>query len=410
MKKGRIFAAIIYYLLTFSLGVLMALFLPYLLYYYSESVSYIQESLESGNYQGAISVVGGYYDDRYVLEEKFDGGGIVLFPAATLLEYTDEEGNTQDDRYLQYSYGGFLYGAGDYAITKTENNQACVRIADKDGAVHTLTILNTDTDGNGTKDTIATIVQNDFVFLDIAKSEFGSIAKIEFIDCDGNVYKQFECSLSFEETFFEDVKPFVELYNKEYPEGDEALEALSKELDALSKELLNKDAHYHMSADGVVVSKADTKATIIVVVYFVCVYILGDFIVGGKYILKFFRFLNAKVFKIQFKRKAPKYNEAFGHDYNCKVTMEADVSELEDFDGSIQVRYSNDNGQVEFVLLKANGYQHTLSVRAGEYVNLWVDIAQEYATKDLPDTLVAEGYQKVVKFTIIKREKLKSEE
>lgn len=410
MKKAKIFAAVVYYLFTISIGVLMALFLPYLLYYYSESVNYIQESLESGNYQDAISVVGGYYDDRYVLEEKFEGGGVVLFPAVTLQDGIDKDGNEVTDRYLKTSYAGFLYGAKEYWVTKTYDNLAKVIVTDLKGTTHNVAILNTDTDGNDSKDTVATIAQNNFLFLDFTKDAVCSIAKIEFIDCDGNVYQSFETSLNYSESFFADVNEFVEVYNQDYPQDEAEQEAVSKELTRIGNEFQAKSEHYQMSSDGVVKSNADKKSAIIVVVYFVCIYIIGDFLVGGRYILKFLRFLNRKVFKIQIKRKAPKYKEAFGHDYNCKITLQADVSEIENFDTSITVRYSNDNGPIEFVLLKANEYQQSLPVKAGEYVNLWVDIAPEYATKDLPDTLEAEGYQKTIQFKILKREKFKSEE
>lgn len=413
MKKGRVFAAIIYYLFTFSLGILMALFLPYLLYFYSESVNYIQDELESGNYANALSIVGGYYDDRYVFEQKFDGGGIVLFTAITLEEGVDAEGEVLADRYVRNSYAGFLYGAGDYLVTKTEDNKTKIIVVDIDGAEHSVEILNTNTDGddNDTKDTVATLLQNSFLFVDLTE-EVKSIARIKFVDCDGDIYQQFEIEtpLDFGEKFFEDVKPFVELYNAERPDTEEGVAALENELAKTGDAFLALDEHYKMSTDGVVQSKADTKSAIIVVVYFVAIYIIGDFLVGGRYILKFFKFLNRKVFKIKINRKAPKYKEAFGHDYFCKVTLSADVSEADDFNESVQVRYSNENGEIEFSLLKSNGYKQTLSVKAGDYVNLWVDINTDYATQDLPDTLEVEGFQKEITFKIIKREKFKSEE
>lgn len=408
MNKSRIFAAIIYYLCTFTLGILMALFLPYMLYYYSESVNYIQDELESGNYANAMSIVGGYYDDRYVFDSKFNKGGIVLFSAITLTDGVDADGNTISDRCVRPSYAGFLYGAGDYSVTKSEDNQTKVIVTDLEGNTHTVQILNADEENSNT---IGTLDSNEFVYLDFTREEVGSIAKLEFIDCDGNVYQRFELSLKFDEKFFEDVQPFVEFYNSDYTSYEGGVEAFENQLGVLGNEFTAKDTHYCMSTDGVVQSKADTKSAIIVVVYFVSIYIIGDFLVGPRYILKFARFLNRKVFKIKpRKQKAPKYSEAFGHDYNCKVTLEADISELEDFSESVQVRYSNETNEAVFNLMKANGYKSTISTKAGEYVNLWVDMNAEYATQDLPDTLEAEGYQKTILFKIIKREKFKSEE
>lgn len=45
MKKGLVIANIIYYLFTFTIGVLLAVFLPYFLMLYGESVSIIEKSL-----------------------------------------------------------------------------------------------------------------------------------------------------------------------------------------------------------------------------------------------------------------------------------------------------------------------------------------------------------------------------
>ena len=138
--------------------------------------------------------------------------------------------------------------------------------------------------------------------------------------------------------------------------------------------------------------------------YFVGIYVIGDFLVGNRYILKFFRWLLVKVFKVKFKEKPVKNKEAFGHDYYCQVTFVLDPSEVEGFSDSVQIRYSNNDGEISFLLLKEENYTTTVRVKAGTYVNLWIDLDRQYATQNLPETLVVEGFRKALKIKIIKRE------
>lgn len=121
MKKGLVIANIIYYLFTFTIGVLLAVFLPYFLMLYGESVSIIEKSLAEKNYSQAIAIVGGYYDDQYVLQQDLQtGGGIVLFKATTLYPGTDEDGNSVQDMRMHKAYAGFIYGIKDiYKVAKT---------------------------------------------------------------------------------------------------------------------------------------------------------------------------------------------------------------------------------------------------------------------------------------------------
>lgn len=397
MKKGLVIANIIYYLFTFSIGVLLAIFLPYFLMLYGESINIIEKSLEEKNYVQAISIVGGYYDDEYVLQQDFSsGGGIVLFKAATLLPGTDEDGNSVQDMKMHKAYAGFVYGIKDtYKIAKTENNQAVINITDISGNVHTVQVLDTDTNEDSIKDTNSTCVKNGFFYVDFDQDTLSSIAKIEIIDCDGGIYATVETNLDYSEQFFDDATAFIEEYNANFK---------SENLNQLNDEFLAKNEHYKISSDGVVKSSADKKSAIIVVVYFIGIYLIGDSLIGKRYVIRFFKWLFIKVFKIKPKHKKPKKEEVFGHDYFCKIALTADVSELEEFDGSVQVRYSNEKGEVQFILLKSKDYADTQQVKAGDYVNLWVDLDQKYTTQGLPDTLEAEGYQKQISFKILKRE------
>lgn len=99
MRSGKIFTAVIYYIFTFSIGILLALFLPFYYLYSSESLNNMQEALESGNYSDAMSLVGGYYNRQPAFVEEFpDGGGIVLFEATTLVVTEEQQSDGQTEQ------------------------------------------------------------------------------------------------------------------------------------------------------------------------------------------------------------------------------------------------------------------------------------------------------------------------
>lgn len=399
MKKGRIVANVIYYLFTFTIGVLLAIFLPFFMMLYGESYAIIEKSLSSGEYSKAISIVGGYYNDEPVFQADFpEGGGIVLFSSASLYQGKDENGNAVDDMYMHKAYNGFVYGLkGKLNVTKDANdyNKAVINVTDLDGVVHMFDILDTDTNNDAKKDTNNSCVNYGFMYIDLDQDKFLSIAKIELVDCDGNVYTSVETHLDYSEQFFADVNDFMVEYNANFN---------SENLSGLHDAFIAKSEHYKQSSVGVVKSSADKKSAIIVVVYFVVVYLIGDSLIGGRYVIRFFKWILVKVFKVKFKTKKTKNKEAFGHDYFCKFTLIADVSAVEDFETSVQVKYSNEKGEAQFTLMKGRNYADTQQIKAGEYVNLWIDLDHRYIAQDLPDTLEVEGYQKQITFKILKRE------
>lgn len=397
MKKKLLFANVIYYVFTFLVGILLAIFLPYFMMMYGESINTIAKSLDEGEYAKAYEMVGGYFDDEYVLLQDFQsGGGIVLFSAATLVPGQNKDGEEVQDMVLHKAYGGFIYGLKDtYNVSKIDDNKTVIRITDLNEVVHEVAILDSDTNGDQKPDTVGTWSKKGFVYVDFDQDTLTSVSKIELIDCDGNVYATVNTNLDYSQRFFTDVSDFIAEYNADFK---------SDKLEGLHKDFIAKSEHYKNSSLGVAKSTADKKSAIIVVCYFIGIYLIGDSLIGGRYVIKFFKWILVKVFKVKFKEKKPKYNEVFGHDYFCKFTLIADVSDVEDFDGSVQVRYSNEKGEAQFTLLKNRNYADTEQIKAGDYVNLWVDLDQKYITQGLPDTLEVEGYQKQITFKILKRE------
>jgi len=397
MKKGKLFAKILYFVFTFIIGILLALFLPYIFMYYGESVNVIQDALNEGRYSDAMALVGGYYDSVPVYQADFErGGGIVIFAAASLIpSEQDEEGNVVEDAKLHKAYSGFLYGTKSYYVTEElGENETKLFVTDSEGKEQTVELLDSDLNEDGVKDCVATYSKLNFLYFDFGQETYGGLKKLSFADKNGDVIIEVDLNLDFGETFFADVSAFVEEYNRDYK---------SEALPALDEEFRGKNENYAISSAGVAKSGADKKAAAIVVAYFVFIYLVYDFILGSHIIIKFFKWLLVKVFKVKFKTKeTPK--EAFGNDYYCKFTLIADVSELEGFDESVQVRYSDEKEDVTFILLKQDNYTATVSVKAGSYGNLWVDMNEKYLTQNLPDILEVEGYHKQLTFKIIKRE------
>lgn len=403
MKHGRTFARVVYFLFTFTIGILLAVFLPYIYMSDGEYLNMMQSSLNKGDYGDAMLLVGGYFDNKEVFRKDFEnGGGIVLFSAATLV-YSDDE-DTVDESQIHKAYSGFVYNVQDkYLLTSEKDNKSKLLVEDGSGNVHTVDILDGDLNGDKINDTIATYYTHGFFFVDLDEDTFSSLRKLTFIDKDGNVFAEVPLNLNYEEAFFSDVSAFVEEYNRDYK---------SDKLAGLDSEFLSKSENYKISSLGIAQSKADTKAAIVVVVYFVCIYVIADFLLGYHFIIKFFNWFLFKVCKIKRKnKKQPNRSEVFGNDYFCQVTFELDVSKVQDFDRSVQIRYTGGKGEeISFILLKQENYKTTQRVKAGTYVNMWIDIDKtEYATQDLPETLTVEGYRKTFRIKILRREEKRDE-
>ena len=398
MRNGKLFAKIVYYIFTFTIGILLALFLPYIFGSdYGEILNSMESSLKKGNYSSAMQLVGGYFDSREVFQQNFEGGGgIVIFCAATLVNAEGEE--TAGETKIHEAYAGFVYGAENYAVTSATDNRTRLVAEDGAGKEHVVEILNVDSDGDGKKDTINTLRSNRFFYFDFGSDTFPSLRKLTFYDKDGRVFQTVTLDLNYDQPFFADVRDFVEEYNRDWK---------SEQLDRLHEAFLAKSENYKISTTGVVAnSKADTKAAIVVVAYFVCVYVNADFLLGHRFILRFFRWFLFKVCKIKPKqKKTPKRSEVFGNDYYCQVTFELDVTEVDDFAESVQIRYTDAKGEeISFILIKQENYQTTQRVKAGVYVNLWIDLNKtEYATQDLPEELPVEGYRKTFTVKILRR-------
>lgn len=400
MKIVKIISSIIYFLFTFIVGIILALYLPNI-YAINETMDLMESYLNNGEFAEAMTMGGGLYDEEYVLHAEFtNGGGIVLFNSASLIPdmvKVGEEETLVDDAKIHKAYSGFVYGVKSiYNINSNNDNKTKIVVTDLLGETHDIEIINYDSDGDKIDNTIYTYEEKGYFYVDIGLETLPSIAKIEFIDKDGNLFAEIETNLEYDAQFFTDVEPFVNEYNNDFN---------SSNLKLLKNEFMEKSEHYRQTGIKLQSSHADKKAAVVVVVYFIVVYIIADFLLGSRFIIKFVKWILVKVFKVKFKQRTPKHNEVFGHDYFCKLTLSIDTESVENFDESVQLRFQNQEGEeFSYILIKSRNYTDTQSIKAGNYVNLWVDLNEKYKTQNLPDTMEVEGYQKTITFKILNRE------
>lgn len=396
MKRSKIFPAILYFVFTFLVGIFIAVFLPAVYLYSGVLLDTMSDGLYSGNYEEAIKVVGGYYDSDPIYVKEFEGGGgFVLFEAATLAaKETEDEEEAKRPSTLQKSHVGFLFGVTDrYPTEKATDNKTEVLLT-VNGADKSYGILDADTDGNGSKDAILTYQEKGIVILELSEANYSPIEGMKFVDCNGNIFFEFtfEKPLSYDTPFFNDLSEIMTSFN----EGAEDGVLVEQE-----KTFLNKSEKYKKYSYETAEARADKKSTKTVIIYFVVVYVLADFIFT-RFIIKFISFLLFKVFKIKRKEKPMKvHNESFGNDYYCAVTIKA-VQENLGFDQTITVSYGDE--PLVFELKPEENYENYLRVKAGTYGNLQTDIPEGYALEGLPEELIADGYKKTITVKIVRRE------
>ena len=395
MKHGKIFGLVIYFIFTFLLGVILALTVPMFLMV-DVVPEVIAKDIEDGQYSQAMLMVVCYYNSEPVYQREFDKGGIVLFEA--LAFGVDEEGHVAENK-MRHAYTGFLYGVGEtYQTSGTSDNCTKLVVTNLQGEEVSVELLDVDENGDMVFDRIDTLVKHGFVYIELDEDVVGSVDKLTFLDKTGEEFwSTDEVSLDFSGSFFVDCNDYLYEYNNRKQD----METLKN----LHFEFLAKSDNYHAGSDAQARRIANIRAAIIIVVYFVVIYVIADFLFGTHFIIKFFRWFLYKVCKVKPKNK-PKYKkeEIFGHDYYSMVTMSLDLEAVPDFNESVQVKYTNSDAEVVFILLKGNNYTATERIKAGTYVNPFIDINRDYAPVDLPDNLEVEGYKMDVKIKIIKRE------
>lgn len=386
MSKGmKIFLKILYYVFTFGLGIIIAVVLPNI-YSYEMMVTKIEDSLNKGEYSDAMRLIGGYYDEEYAYHQNFDDtSGVVIFRAATLGIEEDEDDEEESERYtLSYVYSVFLYNVKDkYLVNRKDNNMTKATIVDQYGAEQRLEILNYDSNGDGELDTINTLNNFSYIYFEIKESRVKEFSNLQLYDREGKLYKTIDINLSFNHLFYESLDDFKEEYN--------SLNASQEKLEQYYEEFIKVDDSYKMGHANDIQKEANKKSVIFVLIYFIWIYILGDLLVGKRYIIKFFKWIISKFRKT--KNEEKEYNSSISTDYYCQLIYKLIVPE--DCEVNVSINYHNENNQIEMILSKDNNYTFKQRIKAGTYVNAWLE-CPGYEAINLPKTLNVKGYKMLV--------------
>ena len=397
MSKGaKIFINILYYILTFSIGVFIAITIPAAMIY-SYSMSDIKQALTDKEYDKAMRSLGGYYDRNY--NYLSESGDLVIFNAITLMYNSGEEGDTLvDGTKVHKSYCGYYFNIPNNYYTSGElsTNQTKLLITDKDGNEVKYNLIDYDYNQDGSVDSISTLVSYQFIFFEIPIEKSASVKKIDFYDKNGAVFYsiEFEEALEFSEQFFQDVDEFIEEYNRDYT---------SSKLAELDSEFLAKSANYQKSSNGDVVKRVNRRTSLYVVLYFLVIFLIGDTLIGGRIVYKGIKWLILKIFgkKIKEKKKENVKPEIIGDIYS-NLTVELDVEE--DFSVPVTITYSNEKEDLEFYLVKEDGYKQTKRVKAGTYVNLKVVVSDEYVVINPTQVLEVKRFNEKLNVKIRRKE------
>ncbi len=374
-KKAKIFLNVLYYIFTFGLGILLAFVLPGLLMTYNipnHIEDYINENPESAK---AINLLVGFDDSDYAYHQKFeDGSGIVLFRTLITEDETGENKTQQDKVYLAYS--GFLYGTnGNYNTWERMPNLTSLVI---NGDIK-IQLLNYDSDSDGKFDNVLSLVKNNYIFFSIKKVDTEQINDIKFIDSFGNLYKDVAVNLDFSDEFFTKLTEFVEVYNNN--SADERLKELQTNF-------LSSKETYQKCDTSEEIKSANIIGAIWIVVYFLVIYIIGDFI-GMRFILRGIMYLVRKIRKKDKKVEPELTDGVYGTDYYTQLEIKILFDEC---DGSnVTINYHNETDEINMIFTKANNYTVKERVHAGTYLNAYLE-ANGYMAVDMPTTLVVRGF------------------
>ncbi len=385
-KKTKIIINIFYYLLTFGLGFLLAVILPSALEN-SNIPKYVDNYLADGRYDKAMELVGGYFNSKEVYKYESDDYKLVIFESLTIQVSDDNK-----DRSAHLSYSMFLYGIKDKYLVKSndEKNPTKLLIDEDDNKV--VKLIDYDSDNDGNKDSISTLINLNFMYVEINKDKISSINKIEFIDRYGDVkYSVDNLNLNYDTEFYKLLtesdngivkKSFIEDYNQR--------EMTEEEYNKFTDYFKSKNENYKVGTDNDVKNDSTRDAVWIIVIYYVCIYVFGDLVLGFRLLLKPFIFIKKKFKKQEDNDEVEVVEEKENFDYF--TTFIVSLSKPIDENININIHYHNETDEINILLTKENEYSFKARVHAGIYYNLKFE-AVGYKANNLPAELKVKGYK-----------------
>ena len=411
-KKWKIVLKVIYYLFTFAIGILLAIIVPTA----NKDIvrtDFLNQYIEDGEYYKAIDLLGGLYNkEEYGRYKSFENSNteLIIFETALTYEYlektnpNDPESEEVRKSSFNASYACILHGvdkdkfAGEFDKEKENLSKIVINKTEE------LVIVNTDYDRDGNDDSISTLVDHDYLFFKLDKDKLEKITSIEIYQADGTLYYGLDINLQYNSDFFIETKEFIEKYNLYLNDDGYFNENEDKELKEIYDKIKTNNENYLVSgqySENLINKKANRDSVIFVLIYFIWIYILGDCLVGQRYIFRFIKFIYNKV-RTKENKKNKKEPEVFGNSFYCSLTLEAITNEKIQNDIVIAYRHIEDEeNNFECIITRGKDYKEKIRVRGGTY-KLVKSECLGYEISNLPEELVVKGYVMAVKFNIEK--------
>lgn len=406
-KKWRIFFKVLYYFLTFSLGIFIAIVLPNA---NRDAVTYefLDKYIENGEYVKAVDLLGGLYNKNEIIKENLgeNKGELIVFETNSFLEQVieDDENNANEEketkRIINSSYVCIIRGLERNWFESKDKNESKILVNGEK-----IEILQVDLDENGSLDTIATLINSNYICFSIDKSNFPNGANsIELIKADGTSHFELKnLNLDFNTDFFVKTKTFIDKYNLFYEDNDFSKEE-DLELENIFKQINKENANYQKSGTyslKEINEEVIRKSIIFVVIYFVWVYILGDCLVGKRYIFRFFKFIYKKI-KNKIKPKEKDEPLALGNNFYSSVTFE--IMNCEELQSDVIVSYQHETNKdynFKCIITKKDNFKKKERIHSGTYKLVNVE-CKGYEVIELPEKIEIKGYTMNIKFSIKK--------
>ena len=310
IKFTKIFIKVVYWGLAIIFGFILFLTLPYI-FLNDQLTKQMNKNLENKDYVSAMHLVGCYYDSEiaYKYEDTNTNISLILFRATPFVDtaytQTDESGNQTEviaQETIQLGYFGFLCNIDDYDTDSSNESEEFINktklIVNNDKNIY---LLDYDENQDTKADCILTTLSGSFISFTIPMEQLEEVQKLDFIDKNGNVFLSIDTTnsaygkLDFSRKFFIEFSEFVPRYN-EFTKGKtlgtlfgDALTKEQTEIENTISAIFETNKTFKVGSFNVPVQEAQTKAYTICFIYCFVALILGDFIAGKQWILKFIK-------------------------------------------------------------------------------------------------------------------------
>lgn len=394
-NKWKIFFKILYIVITLGVAVFLILVYPNAREDELRFI-YLSDYIENKEFDKAVDMLSYIYNKEEVYNEKVTtNSGLVMYEGISLYEKTNKD--ETKSYIMNEAYICIVYDLEKLQFYGNEN-KTVIKVNNQE-----IKIVTHDYDGDGTDDSVPSLINNHYICFTIDKNAFEEVSTIELLDKDGlSVFKLENLNYDYDAEFFTAVQTFLSYCNSAYAD-----EIFSKEeneqLKSEGAKILELNSNYQIidtyGTSHITISNEVTKDSILFVLGFlVWVYILGDCLVGKRYI---FGFIKRIFFKIKDKVK-PKtaQEEALSANFFSLVTFEADI--CEGFDKDVIIAYEClDNKQCNFkvIINRTNDFIVKQRVHGGKYRLSKVE-CPDYEVLNLPEEIEVKGYTMLIKFNI----------